>query len=371
MKFDRKKFFAAYNRSFGELTLYQVQGLNRLLRLYETYWGWWDNIDQIGNSLAQVKHESAHSFNPVVEGYYLGDKGKLSPEDYFHGNNERVKRFQKRLKYFPYFGIGELLQVLPVFSCLNVAYRLSVNLIFISNLLMSSIISKYFQNLIFSKFRVRSFAMCISFLFIHIVVVVNPSAFFQMCGITTRRIITLKMANNFILSKVAFINQLIHKTVSQLHSAVIKNSTVASFISITCPKPTIVGFFNSAHQASFQRFFSFVRCETFVRTIFCSVVAILKFLFTTKTNYYSLNISGFEFTFIGTIKTFRTAEWLKRFTALLTSICLVYSLVKHYMNLLNRFVFWLGSNSVSSTVRAVFILPQNLFISNDLEVCCE
>lgn len=107
MKFDRKKFFDAYNHSFGELNQYEVNGLNRLLRLYEKYDGWWDNIDQIGNSLAQIKHETAHSFNPVVEGYYLGN-AKDTPENYFHGNNLRVQRFQQKLKYFPYYGIGDI-----------------------------------------------------------------------------------------------------------------------------------------------------------------------------------------------------------------------------------------------------------------------
>lgn len=43
--------------------------------------------------LATVEHETASSFKPVEEGYYLG-----SPE--------KVKAFQKRLRYFPFFGRG-------------------------------------------------------------------------------------------------------------------------------------------------------------------------------------------------------------------------------------------------------------------------
>lgn len=107
MKFDRQKFFAGFKNEFGKLSNYQIDGLNRLLRLYEKYEGWWDSIDEIANSLSQIKLETANSFNPVVEGYYLGDPN-AKPEDYFHGNNPRVQKHQKTLKYFPYFGIGDI-----------------------------------------------------------------------------------------------------------------------------------------------------------------------------------------------------------------------------------------------------------------------
>jgi hypothetical protein len=43
--------------------------------------------------LATVEHETAGSFKPVEEGYYLGGA-------------ERVKAFQKTLRYWPYFGRG-------------------------------------------------------------------------------------------------------------------------------------------------------------------------------------------------------------------------------------------------------------------------
>lgn len=105
MQFDRKIFFQEYRRLFGGLEQAQVDGLNRLLWGYETYYGWWNFIPQIANSLSQVKHETAHSFMPVVEGYYLGDP---NAPNYFVGNTDRVRRFQQRLRYYPHFGMGDI-----------------------------------------------------------------------------------------------------------------------------------------------------------------------------------------------------------------------------------------------------------------------
>lgn len=105
MRFDRKQFFDGYKAKIGNLTQTQVDGLNSLLSNYEKYSGWWDDIDQIGNSLSQVGHESAHSFQPVVEGFYLGDS---TQPKYFQGNTDRVKRFQQSLRYYPFFGMGHI-----------------------------------------------------------------------------------------------------------------------------------------------------------------------------------------------------------------------------------------------------------------------
>lgn len=95
MKFNPKTFFNLFRQKFGSLTQEQVSGLNRLLWGFETYYGWWDNLSQIANALAQIKHETAHSFQPVEEGYYLG-------------TSERVKGFQKSLRYYPHFGRGDI-----------------------------------------------------------------------------------------------------------------------------------------------------------------------------------------------------------------------------------------------------------------------
>lgn len=104
MKFDRAKFFAAY-RQYGQINQTQVEGLERLLWGVETYYGWWDDIDQIANAFAQIGHETAHSFHPCVEGYYLGDS---KAPNYYIGNTDRVRRFQAGLRYFPHIGQGDI-----------------------------------------------------------------------------------------------------------------------------------------------------------------------------------------------------------------------------------------------------------------------
>ena len=105
MKFDRSKFFEGYRQQFRALNQTQVEGLERLLWGVETYYGWWDNIDQIANAFSQIKHETAHSFHPCVEGYYLGDS---KASNYYTGNTDRVRRFQASLRYFPHFGRGDI-----------------------------------------------------------------------------------------------------------------------------------------------------------------------------------------------------------------------------------------------------------------------
>lgn len=105
MKFDRSKFFAGYRQEFKSLDQTQVEGLERLLWGVETYYGWWDNIDQIANAFCQIKHETAHSFHPCVEGYYLGDS---KAPNYYTGNTDRVRRFQASLRYFPHIGRGDI-----------------------------------------------------------------------------------------------------------------------------------------------------------------------------------------------------------------------------------------------------------------------
>lgn len=71
-QFDRKKFFDEFKAQFGQIPhdkQYAVDGLNRLLTGFETYYGWWDDPRRIANAFAQVGWESAFSYRPVVEAY--------------------------------------------------------------------------------------------------------------------------------------------------------------------------------------------------------------------------------------------------------------------------------------------------------------
>lgn len=93
MNFDRKTFFDGFRNDIdSSISAEQVDGIEFLLGKIEADPKWKD-VRHIAYALATVYHETAGSFQPVEEGYYLG-------------SSARVKRFQKTLRYFPYFGRG-------------------------------------------------------------------------------------------------------------------------------------------------------------------------------------------------------------------------------------------------------------------------
>jgi hypothetical protein len=105
MKFDRKIFFDEYKKHFDSPSKDQVASLTQILNFFEKYFGWWDMLEQMANALAQIKRETAHSFEPCAEGYYLGDADEPG---YYQGNTDRVRRFWKHLRYYPFFGRGHV-----------------------------------------------------------------------------------------------------------------------------------------------------------------------------------------------------------------------------------------------------------------------
>lgn len=64
MRFNRETFFDRFRQSFGKLSQSQVEGLNFLLDKLEadTF-----SVEQAAYVLATVKHETAHTFQPVKE----------------------------------------------------------------------------------------------------------------------------------------------------------------------------------------------------------------------------------------------------------------------------------------------------------------
>jgi len=102
MGYNRKKFFDGVKDHIDpSLNQSQVDGLEFLISSFENDPQWKDPR-HIAYALATVFHETAGSFQPVVEGYYLA---KTNPPDY-SGKTKRVKDFQKTLRYYPYFGRG-------------------------------------------------------------------------------------------------------------------------------------------------------------------------------------------------------------------------------------------------------------------------
>lgn len=93
MTYNRKIFFDGFRRDIdSSIEQKQVDGLEFLLGKMESDPRWKD-VRHVAYALATAGHETAWSFQPVEEGYYLGSAAK-------------VKRFQKTLRYFPYFGRG-------------------------------------------------------------------------------------------------------------------------------------------------------------------------------------------------------------------------------------------------------------------------
>ena len=92
-RFNRKKFFDGFrDRIDSSIEQEQVDGLNYLLDQMEVD-PFWKDLRHIAYALATTGHETAWSFQPVEEGYYLG-------------STARVVNFQKTLRYYPYFGRG-------------------------------------------------------------------------------------------------------------------------------------------------------------------------------------------------------------------------------------------------------------------------
>lgn len=104
MYFNRKIIFQGIKDKLdSSLNQGQVDGINFLLDNFEKHDNYWDDLKQISYAFATVYHETAYSFQPVAEGYYLGDSNK---PNYFQGNTQRVFNFQKSLRYYPDFGRG-------------------------------------------------------------------------------------------------------------------------------------------------------------------------------------------------------------------------------------------------------------------------
>lgn len=91
IRFHRKTFFDGFRARLDRtISQEQVDGIEFLLAMLEKS----DIVkttQQMAYILATVFHETATSMQPVEEGYYLGSKASA---------------FQKKLRYFPYFGRG-------------------------------------------------------------------------------------------------------------------------------------------------------------------------------------------------------------------------------------------------------------------------
>jgi len=85
MRINRKKFFDNYRANYGKLTQPLVDNLNFLLSRLET--GTFKLPSQMAYMLATVKHETADTFAPVVEGYWMKSNRVSKLYAYYKAHN--------------------------------------------------------------------------------------------------------------------------------------------------------------------------------------------------------------------------------------------------------------------------------------------
>jgi len=94
---DRDRFFpSARIKVFGgSMSQGQVDGINNILNTWEAI-STSNDVRWLANTLGQCMWESARTFQPVREAFYLGEPA--------------AEEYRKRLRYYPYYGRG-LIQI--------------------------------------------------------------------------------------------------------------------------------------------------------------------------------------------------------------------------------------------------------------------
>lgn len=90
-KINKKKFFELYRRNLdkdGILKQREVNALNSFLDLYNAHKSYF-TLEQWAYVFATTFHETAHTFEPVKEAYWLSEKWR-----------------RNNLRYYPYYGRG-------------------------------------------------------------------------------------------------------------------------------------------------------------------------------------------------------------------------------------------------------------------------
>lgn len=106
MKINRKAFFDNYRNKYGKLTQAKVKALDFLIGKLET--GRFKLETQMGYILATIMHETNGTFEPVVEGYWLGANRKNKLYNYYLQNNPKALKsiFPNGVNGLTYEGVG-------------------------------------------------------------------------------------------------------------------------------------------------------------------------------------------------------------------------------------------------------------------------
>jgi len=350
MNFNRKKFYSEYRKAFGALEQGAVDGLEFLLGKFEE--DNWTDLRLISYVLATCKHESANTFQPIKEyRSRVGSKGRANQDRYWLSG---------------YYGRG-LRQMFPSIAKFNMFYTSARNAVLIGYFFLFSIVRANFQNIAFGKFRIRSFAVCVSFMSDSISRIISHRPRAKMLGITARRVIADVMSDNFV-GNIFARNCFIHQTVDKFKFTVEVNTPVTTANSAAVPQPAIISFFNKRKEPFCKSSIDFLFLIARVRTVFCSVSLVNESFSATFTSICRIFFRSDKPALIRAVKSFRSTKRKESFAALKASVRLRYSGVSH-------FVFSILENELIRSfklfpqlLRPFSILTQNAFCLNKLEV---
>lgn len=86
---NRKLFFAGYKSKFGNLNQRQVNGLEFLLTEFDKSI-LFDTKAKISYALATIKRETADTFQPVKEGYWITNNRVQKLYSYYYNHNRHA-----------------------------------------------------------------------------------------------------------------------------------------------------------------------------------------------------------------------------------------------------------------------------------------
>lgn len=126
---NRKLFFAGYKSKFGNLNQRQVNGLEFLLTKFDESI-LFDTKAKISYALATIKRETADTFEPVKEGYWITNNRVQKLYNYYYNHNRHALDtiFPNGLAGKNYLGRGRI-QTTHNYNYKNIGDKLGIDLL--------------------------------------------------------------------------------------------------------------------------------------------------------------------------------------------------------------------------------------------------
>lgn len=126
---NRKLFFAGYKSKFGNLNQRQVNGLEFLLTEFDKSI-LFDTKAKISYALATIKRETADTFQPVKEGYWITNNRVQKLYNYYYNHNRHALDtiFPNGLAGKNYLGRGRI-QTTHNYNYKNIGDKLGIDLL--------------------------------------------------------------------------------------------------------------------------------------------------------------------------------------------------------------------------------------------------